>query len=192
MQENNQRKGKVYMEIINFILNIVVILLIFLVGLFTKNYLPSYMDKKGENLATKEDIKEITRKTEEVQREFKEEFEAFSSDMKFKYDFFYRQYSELYCKLYAIVIQSEYVRHFIQITDGRIITFDEAPFLEISPTHRETMVRAQREMTLFGYDVYRFGGYEFVGADSDEKKKEAVLDDLKQFFLRLFSKYSAL
>lgn len=66
MQENNQRKGKVYMEIINFILNIVVILLIFLVGLFTKNYLPSYMDKKGENLATKEDIKEITRKTEEV------------------------------------------------------------------------------------------------------------------------------
>lgn len=54
------------------------------------------------------------------------------------------------------------------------------------------MVRAQREMTLFGYDVYRFGGYEFVGADSDEKKKEAVLDDLKQFFLRLFSKYSAL
>ena len=60
--------------------------------------------------------------------------------MKFKYDFFYRKYSELYCKLYAIVIQSEYVRHFIQITDGRIITFDEAPFLEISPTHRETTI----------------------------------------------------
>lgn len=71
------------------------------------------MDKKGENIATKEDIEEITRKTEEVQREFKEEFEAFSSDMKFKYDFFYKQYSKLYCKLYAIIIQSEYVRHFI-------------------------------------------------------------------------------
>ena len=38
------------------------IVLIFLVGLFTKNYLSSYMDKKGENLATKEDIEEITRK----------------------------------------------------------------------------------------------------------------------------------
>lgn len=61
-----------------------------------------------------------------------------------------------------------------------------------SPRLYSEMVRAQREMTLFGYDVYRFGGYEFVGADSDEKKKEAVLDDLKQFFLRLFSKYSAL
>ena len=123
------------MEIVNLLLNIAVI---FLVGLFTKNYLSSYMDKKGENLATKEDIEEITRKTEEVQREFKEEFEAFSSDMRFKYDFFYKQYSELYCKLYAIIIQSEYVRHFIQITDGKVITFEEAPFLEISPTHRET------------------------------------------------------
>ena len=77
MQENNQRKGKVYMEIINFILNIVVILLIFLVGLFTKNYLPSYMDKKGENLATKEDIKEITRKTEEVQESLKKNSKHF-------------------------------------------------------------------------------------------------------------------
>ena len=28
----------------------------FLVGLFTKNFLPSYMDEKGKNLATKEDI----------------------------------------------------------------------------------------------------------------------------------------
>ena len=33
------------MEIVNLILNIVVIVLIFLVGLFTKNYLPSYMTK---------------------------------------------------------------------------------------------------------------------------------------------------
>ena len=34
--------------------------------------------------------------------------------------------------------------------------------------------------------------FEFVGANSDEKKKEVVLDDLKQFFVRLFSKYSIL
>jgi hypothetical protein len=50
------------MEIVNFILNIAVIVLIFLVGLFIKNYLPSYMDKKGENLATKEDIARKQRK----------------------------------------------------------------------------------------------------------------------------------
>jgi len=56
------------------------ILILFLIGLFAKNYLPSYMNKKGENLATKEDVEEITRKTEEVQKEFREKFEEFSSD----------------------------------------------------------------------------------------------------------------
>lgn len=54
------------------------------------------------------------------------------------------------------------------------------------------MIRAQREMTLFGYDVYRFGGYEFVGVDSDEAKKKAVLENLKKFFVRLISKYGIL
>lgn len=43
------------------------------------------MDEKGKNLATKEDIEEITRKTEEVQQEFREGFELFSNDVKFKY-----------------------------------------------------------------------------------------------------------
>lgn len=94
-------------------------LFVFLLGLFVKNYLPSYMDEKGKNLATKEDIQEITRKTEEVQQEFRENFELFSSDVQFKYDFYYKQYSELYCKLYAIIIQSEYVRHFIKKQMGK-------------------------------------------------------------------------
>lgn len=114
------------------------VILIFLLGLFIKNYLPSYMDEKGKNLATKEDIQEITRKTEEVQKEFREDFELFSSDVQFKYDFYKKQYSELYCKLYAIIIQSEYVRKFIFLTDGKEFSFEDTPFLEISPTRKVT------------------------------------------------------
>ena len=114
------------------------IILVFLLGLFIKNYLPSYMDENGKNLATKEDIEAITRKTEEVQKEFKEGFELFSSDVRFKYDFYFKQYSELYSKLYGIVMQSEYVRHFIRINDGQEVSFDEAPFLEVSPTRKVT------------------------------------------------------
>ncbi len=121
------------MEWIQIVINVV---LIFLLGLFIKNYLPSYMDEKGKNLATKEDIQEITRKTEEVQKEFKEGFEYFSSDLQFKYDFYYKQYSELYSKLYAIIIQSEYVRRFIFITNGQEHSFEEVPFFEITPTHK--------------------------------------------------------
>ena len=59
------------------------IILVFLLGLFIKIFLPSYMEEKGKNLATKEDIEAITRKTEEVQKEFKEGFELFSSDVRF-------------------------------------------------------------------------------------------------------------
>ena len=122
------------MQIVIIVIELVIIAGMFALGLFIKNFFPSYMDKKGENLATKEDIAEITRRTEEVQKEFKEGFELFSSDVQFKYDFFYKQYSGLYCKLYSIIIQSEYVRAFIEKHNGSVITFDEAPFVEMSPT----------------------------------------------------------
>lgn len=110
----------------------------FLLGLFLKNYFPKYMEEKGKNLATKEDIGQITKITEEVQKDFKESFEQFSSDLKFKYDFYYNQYSSLYCKLYSIIIQSEYVKHFIFLMEGKKYSFEEVPFMEISPTHRTT------------------------------------------------------
>ena len=44
--------------------------------------------KKGENLATKEDVKEITRRTEEVQKEFRQEMARFFKDLEFKCDFY--------------------------------------------------------------------------------------------------------
>lgn len=121
------------MEWVQIVLNA---FFVFLLGLFIKNYFPEYMKEKGKNLATKEDIEEITRKTELVQKEFKESFELFSSDVQFKYDFYFKQYANLYSNLYCIVMQSEYVRHFIKINDGKDITFEDAPFIELSPTQR--------------------------------------------------------
>lgn len=61
-----------------------------------------------------------------------------------------------------------------------------------SPKLYSEMVRAHREMSLLGYDVYRFGGYEFMGADADETVKNKVLDNIKQFFVRVFCKYGIL
>jgi len=119
-----------------YVLSALNVVAIFLLGLFIKNHLPSYMDEKGKNLATKEDIADITRKTEEVQNEFREGFEQFSTDLRFKNDFFYKQYSELYTKLYAIVCQSEYTRRFIKLQGNMDISFDDAPFIETTPKHR--------------------------------------------------------
>lgn len=58
-----------------------------------------------------------------------------------------------------------------------------------SPKLYSEMVEAHREMSLFGYDAYRFGGYEFYGADKNEDIKMALIEKLKQFFRRLFVKY---
>jgi len=54
---------------------------IFIIGLLIGNFLPSYFNKKGENLATKEDIAEITKKTEEVKSEYLKELENFKADL---------------------------------------------------------------------------------------------------------------
>ena len=61
-----------------------------------------------------------------------------------------------------------------------------------SPKLYSEMVRAHREMSLLGYDVYRFGGYEFMGADTSETVKNKMLENIKQFFIRLFRKYGIL
>lgn len=53
-----------------------------------------------------------------------------------------------------------------------------------SPKLYAEMVSAQREMSLCGYDVYRFGGYEFEG------ERKVVLKELKDFFKRLLDKYN--
>lgn len=160
------------MEIITLILQIVILISLGLCVLFFRNYLPSYMNKKGENLATKEDVAEITKKTEEVQKEFKEQFELFSSDVQFKYDYQFRQYSELYCKLYAIIAQSEYVRHFVNKNDGKIIPFDDAPFMEIGPTKKQT-------------ETIRFEN----GKTSVESKVDVIETDISQFNKKTMADY---
>ena len=58
-----------------------------------------------------------------------------------------------------------------------------------SPKLYADMVKAHREMSLYGYDVYRFGGYEFWGGAEDEARKRKILEKIKVFYIRLFSKY---
>ncbi len=117
----------------------------FFLGLFIKHYLPGYMAKKGENLATKEDVAKITRRTEEVQEEFRKDFEKFSSDMHFKYDFYYRQYSILYTKLYSIICQSEYTRRFLKLLKDVDLTVEEVPFVEIHKGRSHDVIKFGKE-----------------------------------------------
>lgn len=120
---------------------VVLVLAFLIVQHFAKQFfektLPTYMEEKGRNLATKQDIEAITRKTEQVQKEFKEDFERFSTDVHFKNDYYAKQYAELYTDLYMIIIQSEYMRHLMKLKDKNTkYTFEDYPFFSISPIHR--------------------------------------------------------
>jgi hypothetical protein len=105
------------------------------------------MEEKGKNLATKEDIAEITDKIEKVKYEYNGEIEKLRSNLnrdfqeymdnkKFMRERSYKQYAELYSKLYPVIIQSEYVRYFFNI-DG---DFSGIPFLEIHKKNKKSKI----------------------------------------------------
>ena len=68
-------------------MNLIIELTILSVGLilfFTiKNFLPSYFNEKGKNLATKEDVEEITKKVEKIKSEFVKDIEFIKADLNY-------------------------------------------------------------------------------------------------------------
>ncbi|WP_176060228.1 hypothetical protein [Paraburkholderia sp. BCC1876] len=58
------------------VIDVLIGILAFLLGLLVRDFLPSYFRKKGENLATKEDIAEITAAQKAVEHRFNELIEA--------------------------------------------------------------------------------------------------------------------
>lgn len=111
---------------------------IFIVGLLLGKFLPSYMLEKGKNLATKEDIGEITaivenskidyiKQIESFKLELSKEIHKYSEDVKIQSSNNYNKYIKLYSKLYQAVLQSEYLKEIMNI-DG---TFEEIPFVEL-------------------------------------------------------------
>jgi hypothetical protein len=70
------------MDILIVVLSSLQLISIYFIWLFIKNYFSKYVDKKAENLATKEDIGEITRRTEEARRSYTHEIERLRSDLE--------------------------------------------------------------------------------------------------------------
>lgn len=62
--------------------SIITATLIFLGGLWLKNFLPNYFNEKGKLLAQKEDIEEITEKIEGIKNEFTKETELLKVELQ--------------------------------------------------------------------------------------------------------------
>lgn len=92
--------------------------------------LDTYFEKKAENLATKQDVTEITLKTEQVQADFHKILGRFDADLRFKYEFYEKQYSELYSSLFCMVCESESLRYVLTRLSDEQIVFCEIPIVE--------------------------------------------------------------
>lgn len=82
-----------------------------LIVMFWKNYIPKYLEEKGKNLATKEDIAEITLKVESVKLEHNKQFDEiqkkndlFFSEIKNSKERFNSKQFELYNQLWSSLI----------------------------------------------------------------------------------------
>jgi hypothetical protein len=71
-------------ETLNFILSSVAVLGVAIIALLWKNYLPSYLKKKAEHLATKEDIGAITEQVKKVESKYSSELEKLRFDLERK------------------------------------------------------------------------------------------------------------
>ena len=77
-----------------------------------------------------------------------------------------------------IVIELDGVQHY---GEKKVIPGRMYPDYIASPERYAQMVAAQREMTLAGYEVYRFGGKEF---EDEERARHMVIDFLEGLFKR--------
>lgn len=97
------------LEIIELILTIAVFIVIMIVKKSIGS-VDTYFNEKAKNLATKQDIKNITEITEKVQHEYKKQLDLFEADIEFKYKFHEEQYTNLYSVLYSYISESEAIK----------------------------------------------------------------------------------
>lgn len=64
---------------------------------------------------------------------------TFSNELTFRNDYAFKRYSLLYTELYAIVIQSEYIRFFYR-KNGQEFDFERFPFIESKSTEVKRVV----------------------------------------------------
>ena len=144
-----------------------------------KEYSDSFFNEKAKNLATRQDIGEITRKTEEVKTEFKELQDLFQADLKFKYDFMEKQYRELYVDTYYLICQSEARRRVLNIMEKNY-NFDEVPFIEYHQAV-ETTEATEWEQILTTIEIHK------VYASPRVLKQYALLKTIKSQGLKKYS-----
>lgn len=112
-----------------FLINLINLTLLFIIIAALKST-KTFFDEKARNAATKQDVREITEKTEEIRDHFEKSKELFQTDLHFKYNYFEKQYNELYIDLYCYICQSEARRKMASEFKNIIHNFEDVPIFD--------------------------------------------------------------
>lgn len=113
-------------EAIGILLDIAVLIAMIVFLILLRSFLPSYFEEKGKNLATKEDISEITRLIEETKHQYSKgieilranlESQAHARDITFRHEF--KILSDLWSALDDF---GKAVHHFRSFPEGKILS----------------------------------------------------------------------
>jgi hypothetical protein len=110
----------VIMDVVLLILQIITLVALAIAAFIFRNYLPSYLKKKGENLATKEDIEDITNRIERVRTQYSAQLEEIRASIGTTFDqrraFTSLQQNEL-LKFYDIAVELFYEKLAVNFAD---------------------------------------------------------------------------
>jgi hypothetical protein len=167
-------------------------LTLLIIGWFVKNYFPSYLSKKGENLATKEDIGGITAEVEKARLLYASELERTKKDLQGELENLRHQL--------ALIAQERQVR-FAKLHEKRIETISEVYYslvkiVEDGERLQVAILLAKKEeregkyerLKLLAEDVGsaceqfldRYTKYKLYFSKSLEEKVEEIISPLKR------------
>jgi hypothetical protein len=135
------------MDIAILILQIVILLGLGAAYLLIRSYLPKYFEEKGKNLATKEDIEEITLKVEKVKAEISRSQSIFHAKYQLKHEAY----------LEALKMVDAHFSHTLQDPDGGQIVKQFATTEDARECHNKLILACENPDILEVFSEIMFG-----------------------------------
>lgn len=158
----------------------ITIVILLLLNLF-KEYLLKYFGKKGENLATKEDVEEITKITESIKAEINLNNDKILEDLKLELSKENNKYSIEYSE-----IQQYKVKTMVEF-----LTFFSNYFFDKG--QQDKVAKNPKELMKFNQEFAKFGNHLMLFAGDDTIKKYSYFRELgktegnEKLYLRYYS-----
>lgn len=153
------------MSVVIVLLQIVILLGLVAGSLLLKNSLPKYFEEKGKNLATKEDIEEITQKVESVKAEISRSQLVFQAKYQMKHE----------ACLEALALVDAHFSHTLQDPDGREIVKQFASTEQARACHNKLILTCGIEL-LSKFEEIMFGPRE---PGEPQKPPTGLLQDFR-------------